>query len=207
MSEQIREQLSALMDGELPAGEQDLLLRRLDGDPELGGWWRRQHRGREVLRNEASPHMEVDLAARVMAALDDNAGLDDAGLTAGTVKPAGPSWWRPVAGLAVAASVATVAIIGVQQFQSRQDAPVMVAERLPATGAGTPIWGSRNNPDITRVVAGGEERAARDPRLDAYLASHEEQAMMAGSGGWLPYSRLVGQDDQTSDGLALGAGR
>ncbi|MCP5142414.1 MAG: sigma-E factor negative regulatory protein [Chromatiales bacterium] len=200
MSDPIREQLSALMDGELPAGEQDLLLRRLDADPALRAWWQRQHRAREVLRNEASPYMEVDLAGRVMAALDD-----DSGFVAETVKPNGASWWRPVAGLAVAASVATVAIIGVQQFQSQGDAPMLVAERLPTSG--TPLWASRENSGITRVVAAADEGRLRDPRLDAYLASHAEQAMMLGSGGWLPYSRLVGQVEETPDGLALDANR
>lgn len=190
MNEQIREQLSALMDGELPVAERDLLLRRVSAEPELRDWWRRQHRSREVMRNEVSPLMEVDLSVRVMEALSDAAAMH-APQTA--VRSHGPSWWRPVAGLAVAASVATVAILGVQGLQQEADAPTLIAERVPAENLSGPIWSrSPRNAAITTVATGDGAGNSRDPRLDAYLASHAEQAMMLGSSGWLPYSRIVG---------------
>ena len=200
MNEQIREQLSALMDGELPVAERDLLLRRVSAEPELRDWWRRQHRSREVMRNEASPLMEVDLSARVMEALSDDAAMRTPQTT---VRSNGPSWWRPVAGLAVAASVATVAILGVQGLQRESDAPTLIAERMPAGNSGVPIW-SRNerNAAITTVASRDNAGSSRDPRLDAYLASHAEQAMMLGSSGWLPYSRMVGDGaDAPQSGL------
>ncbi|MCB1734571.1 MAG: sigma-E factor negative regulatory protein [Gammaproteobacteria bacterium] len=188
MNEQIREQLSALMDGELPTAERDLLLRRISAEPALRDWWRRQHRAREVMRNEVSPMMEVDLSVRVMDALADDSAMRVPQIAA---KAAGPAWWRPVAGLAVAASVATVAVLGVQGLQRESDAPTLIAERVPAENLGTPIWASRSarNADITTVSTGDDMRRVRDARLDAYLASHAEQAMMLGSSPWMPYSQ------------------
>ena len=47
MSEQIREQVSAFLDGELPSSETELLLKRLTRDPEL-----RQSFGRYALIGE-----------------------------------------------------------------------------------------------------------------------------------------------------------
>ena len=48
MSEQIREQVSAFLDGELPNSETELLLKRLTRDPEL-----RESFGRYALIGEA----------------------------------------------------------------------------------------------------------------------------------------------------------
>ena len=65
MSEQIREQVSAFLDGELPSSETELLLKRLTRDPEL-----RQSFGRyaligEALRGAGSQILTRGFAARV----------------------------------------------------------------------------------------------------------------------------------------------
>ena len=49
MSEDIREQLSALMDGELGRDERAFLLRRLEHDADLRSMWTRMHLVRDVI--------------------------------------------------------------------------------------------------------------------------------------------------------------
>jgi sigma-E factor negative regulatory protein RseA len=111
MSEQIREQVSAFLDGELPGSETELLLKRLTRDPEL-----RQSFGRyaligETLRGTGGASLTASFAARVNRTID--------GEPAAPALPAARSrplrWWKPIAGTAVAAGVAAVAVIALQQ--------------------------------------------------------------------------------------------
>jgi sigma-E factor negative regulatory protein RseA len=120
MSEQIREQVSAFLDGELPGTETELLLKRLTRDPEL-----RQSFGRYALIGEslrgASNPLSVTFAVRVNRAIDGEPVV--APQPAARARPL--RWWKPIAGTAVAAGVAAVAVVALQQRT--------VAPGLPAT--------------------------------------------------------------------------
>jgi len=70
MSEQIREQLSALLDGELPAQERDLLLARLARDPALRAHWSNYQLIGDGLRKSLPAQIDVGLADRVMQAIE-----------------------------------------------------------------------------------------------------------------------------------------
>src|ERR1700736_6932189 len=111
MSEQIREQVSAFLDGELPNSETELLLKRLTRDGEL-----RESFGRYALIGEAvrgaGPHILTrGFASRVNVAID---GEPSVAVGAAAARR-GIRWWRPLAGVTVAAGVATVAIVALQQ--------------------------------------------------------------------------------------------
>ena len=62
MSRTLDEQLSAALDGELPADQYDLLLRRLDSDPEL-----RERFARFSLIGDAMTGAEPEAGALVLA--------------------------------------------------------------------------------------------------------------------------------------------
>ena len=64
-----RQQLSALIDGELPADEARFLLRRLQHDEELSGCHERWQLCGDVLRGMASAPAPADFAARVRLAV------------------------------------------------------------------------------------------------------------------------------------------
>ena len=112
MNDAIRMQVSAFVDGELPDNEADLLLRRMSQDPEL----RRQAAeyldiGR-TMRGEASvpgidrmlERVSADIEDRPIEPLPDIETVEDR--ESGTV--------RPLVGIAVAASVAVVALFALQ---------------------------------------------------------------------------------------------
>ncbi|MCF5958925.1 hypothetical protein L2231_12340, partial [Xanthomonas perforans] len=64
-----RQQLSALVDGELSADESRFLLRRLAHDEDLAGCHERWQLCGDVLRGAASAPAPLDFAARVRSAI------------------------------------------------------------------------------------------------------------------------------------------
>ena len=126
MSEQIREQVSAFLDGELPDAETELLLKRLTRAGEL-----RESFGRYALIGEAIRGGGLSLttkrfAGRVNLAIDG----EPSPIEGDAVQIRATRWWRPLAGGAVAAGVAAVALV---TFQQRADAPAL-QPRLAAVG-------------------------------------------------------------------------
>ena len=64
-----RQQLSALVDGELSPDEARFLLRRLEHDSELSGSFERWQLCGDVLRGQVTRAADPDLGARVAAAI------------------------------------------------------------------------------------------------------------------------------------------
>jgi sigma-E factor negative regulatory protein RseA len=111
MSEQIREQVSAFLDGELPSTETELLLKRLTRDGELRESFGRYALIGEALRGGSRTLLTKGFAARVNLAIDGET-LPASGVV---VQSQAARWWRPFAGAAVVAGVAAVAIVAMQQ--------------------------------------------------------------------------------------------
>ena len=110
MNEAIRMQISAFVDGELPDSEADLLLRRMSQDPELRREAAEYLELGRALRGESSVRGVERLRERITAALDDKAFeevVDEA-------KAPAERALRPLLGVAVAASVALIALFGLQ---------------------------------------------------------------------------------------------
>jgi len=99
----IREQLSALADGELPRAESELLLARLARDPALRATWARYHTMGEALRGA--------LPARYPQALLEGVR---AGLAAEPDHQRARGWRAPLLGAAVAAGVAMLAVLAMR---------------------------------------------------------------------------------------------
>ena len=125
MSEQIREQVSAFLDGELPNSETELLLKRLTRDAELRESFGRYALIGESLRGGSHARLSQGFTARVNNAIDGEPLV----AAAQPVRGRSTRWWRPFAGAAVAAGVAAVAVVALQQ---REIAPTL-RTRLPAT--------------------------------------------------------------------------
>ena len=111
MNEELDSQLSAMFDDELLPAECELLARRLSRDEHLKARWGRYAIVGAVIRAERGVRLNAPLAGRVNAVL-----LAEPALAAHTTAPrdrryARLRWWQPLAGAAVAASVATVSIL------------------------------------------------------------------------------------------------
>jgi len=169
MSEQIREQVSAFLDGEFPNSETELLLKRLTRDGELRESFGRYALIGEALRGTSRGLLTKGFAGRVNFAIDGEPVQ-----AAGHARQAGaPRWWRPFAGVAVAAGVAAVAIVALQQ---RADAPTLPsALQMTAQNAvpGRSPVSSREAISYTVPTASPAAAAAMPPaRLTNYVFAH-----------------------------------
>jgi len=110
MNDQIRMQISAFVDGELPDAEADLLLRRMSQDAELRKKVAEYLEIGRAMRGEASVLGIERLQERVAASINDRPPAEE---EVPAEDSSGRSL-RPLIGVAVAASVALVAIFGLQ---------------------------------------------------------------------------------------------
>lgn len=116
MSKELREHLSCLMDGEISQETGRFLVRRLGADSELRDTWARYHLVRDCLRHQEGGYLGSGLCGRVQQALaDETSPAATPGLTSVRSKMGGSkaAWLKPVAGMAIAASVALMAVIAV----------------------------------------------------------------------------------------------
>jgi sigma-E factor negative regulatory protein RseA len=175
MSEQIREQVSAFLDGELPNSETELLLKRLTRDGELRESFGRYALIGEALRGAGHAYLTKGFAGRV------NFAIDGESVSASGHAPhtRAPRWWRPFAGAAVAAGVAAVAVVALQH---RAVAPTLRPAVLTAqNAASTPIQGAvaaqapREAISYTVPVTVPDAPAAMPPaRLTNYVFAHSK---------------------------------
>lgn len=120
MNDAIRMQISAFVDGELPDNEADLLLRRMGQDADLRQQVAEYLAIGRALRGEAFVPGVDRIHERVAAELDDKPfeAIAEHG-----DKPATAAI-KPLAGIAIAASVALVAIFGLQQMTGVDDVDI-----------------------------------------------------------------------------------
>ena len=177
MSDSLNEQVSASVDGELDGAETGLLLRRLSTDAELRARWARYHLISDTLKNNLPQQLPVNLAERVAEAIADQP------TPRRLFSPA--RLLRPAAGLAIAASVAALAVLGMRSPHPEAD-----------SGSGRQVASALVVPQATRVSGTHWDRTQPEvaARLNTYLLNHNGHAETAGMQAVLPYVRIVGYD-------------
>ena len=155
MSRLIDEQLSALLDGELPAEQETLLLRRLDGDPGLRETLARYGMIGELLRDASAPVSALDVSVRVSAAVATEGAPATA--TAGTGYSSSSNRLGYV-GAGIAASIAMLVMFNLSDTGStmRQAAIASVVQPEPV------------------LHAHGHDMAVEPERLTRYLVAHAQ---------------------------------
>lgn len=186
----LKQQLSALVDGQLPREQARFLLRRLPDDTDLSGCWQRWHIVGEALRGGACAPVRADFVARVSQAIADEAA-PGRGVSREALK------W--LGGFAVAASVALVALMAVRP---QADAPnasaagplaAIDAARAPQV-APSPYREQDLRPPlredampVSATELGPYGAAVRiDPRIESYLVRHNEATQTQGFVSYLP---------------------
>lgn len=174
MNDEIREQLSALADDELNELERPLLLGRMQRDSALRECLGRYQLIGEVMRGTGNS-AGLGIAKRVQQAIAGDTPMET---------PRSEHWWKPLAGLAVAASVALVAVLAVTTAHNEDaGAPVVAAtETIPA---GTTLASDAPAQRWDRIEPQVEKR------LSGYLVNHSEYAASRGFQGVMPYARVV----------------
>lgn len=188
MNDRLAETVSALIDGEAD----ELEVRRLlsgDNFDEVRAVWRSFHHLGERGSGLDARFATVDISGRVMAAIDDIA-----------LERAAPRWWRPVASVAVAASVAAVVAVGVRSFdgattQSQPQIAAGSASKVYPTPVApnvgnVAVSAQMSGPSQLRPVALDADELARQ-QLDRYLLRHTERAMLNGGQGVVGFARVT----------------
>jgi len=186
MTDTIKEQLSAFLDGELPEAETTLLLKRLERDEELKGTLSRYSLIGAALRTDVNFAAAQHVAARVNAVLAAEPAFSPRALR--WAPSAG--WLKPLAGLGVAASVAAATLVLMPQWDSELGAPAaqVASSATEALSVG----------DVAPVAA---QPAAAQPAAAETLPSYTTPPAPIGSGTLAPAqlaSYLVAHGEFTS---------
>lgn len=202
-----RTQISAFMDGETGGSDGNRVVEEMYRSPERRRTWSRYHLIGDAMRGTASVPGADAIAARVSAQLADERVVQ----AESRFRPRG---WTPLRGLALAASVAAVAILGIAVLDDGGDpqtaSTTQSANRMSAlTRTPRLVTGSR----AQQVAGAAAQRAFAEPaywprggtapnaeaRINTYLINHSGHGGH-GLGGLLPYVRVVSYRPGAGDG-------
>lgn len=183
----LNESLSCFMDGELK--DHTALLDKLKNSSETKASWFRYHVIRDTLRDSRSVNLSADFSSRVMQALESEPTIIN------------PRFFRyqaafrkrmlkPVAGLAIAASVAAITVFTMQTFYMPDS-----RTGLNVASSASPVQPiPTSSPDDPHLAATVSAEKQHDDDLNSYLLEHMEHSA-AGVQGMMPYVRLAGFED------------
>ncbi|RUO57882.1 sigma-E factor negative regulatory protein [Pseudidiomarina insulisalsae] len=181
MTDRSHEQVSALLDNAVAdAREREQQLDNLLSDTEAQQAWGRYALMGRIMKDEAATRMPVDISAAVAAQLAQEPQQDkvvQGRFGARAVPQMLQRWLRPAGSVAIAAGVALVAVLTVQQSQ-----PVMPEESMEPAFATTPI-GGRSPVSYNTVLQSNEptqaELAQQRRLLQFYLLDHNNQLQLS----------------------------
>jgi sigma-E factor negative regulatory protein RseA len=182
MSKESLEHLSSLMDGELSRETGLFLTRRLSSDETLCKSWERYHLIRDCIRQPGSKQVVTGMCEELKAVLEGEALPQ--------VKPrVSPRWLKPASGLAIAASVALVAIVATAPRPGAVPGP---EETAPGTAA-QPFVSPNTLPvsPSSQPVSFSPAEQNQSNRLNAYLLRHNQMARTAGRQGFVSFVPIV----------------
>jgi len=184
MSKESREHLSSLMDGEISKETGRFLVRRLGSDAELRMTWARYHLVRDCLRHHEGSLAGDDLNNNIQQALaDEQMEAAPRRLAAG--------WLKPVAGAAIAASVALMAIVTVGPGQTPVNSPAgELAGSVQTESFVSPNNGLVPSPYSQQASAsGGLDNS--NQKMNSYLLRHYQVTGSTGGKGFVTFVPIV----------------
>ncbi|MGL5305627.1 MAG: sigma-E factor negative regulatory protein [Aeromonas veronii] len=186
-----KEQISALMDGDLSDAE---VLNELEMDSDLQDTWGRYHLIGDAMRGDLPVNLQLDLSDSIMAALGDEPTIlapkpvETAPVQQPVVAPVKtdsnvvPLFRRvgqQLGQYAIAASVAAAVIFGVQQYQGQDGVPANpVLNTIPIGGSAAPVSVHYPQQDGARARQQGlteQQMQEQRERINAFLRDHQLQ--------------------------------
>ncbi|GJM05676.1 MAG: anti-sigma-E factor RseA [marine bacterium B5-7] len=189
MSEYNNEQLSALIDGEYE-GNSNKAFDELIHSQEMKNTWSRYHLIGDCLREQLPEKVSAQISSRVSKALLDEPTI----LAPQKIKQFN---LKPLAGFAIAASVAMAAVFTVQHSNETNSIPL--APSL-ADNTTVPKAQTYSFPEAQVLPAAVKKsdtpKEFANQRLNNYLMNHNEYRSNGSMNGILPYVRLVTIESQ-----------
>jgi sigma-E factor negative regulatory protein RseA len=202
MTEEQRQRISELQDGELDHSDTSRLIDALAVDPQLRETWERYHAIGLAMRGEP-----VSAARRGIAdAVRERVALEPTVLAPRRREPLRRTGMKPVAGIALAAAAAFTAVFLAPSllapgfFAPISSGPssssgLMAFESRSAT---LPTFAAGPSDGVLRTVHPAKRWDLDHPelvnKLDLFLVTHQETAPTTGAKGMLPYATFVGYE-------------
>ena len=182
MDERQSEKLSAVSDGE--AVYDDVMSKQVATDAALQTQWHNTHLVRDVLRGHKVSREVLTLSQRVSKALENEPTV-----LAPQKRFSSQQVMKQASGFAIAATIAVVAVLTVQQRGLSPDVQ-------PLTVASVPQLTNQPRPANLQTVASRGEMprvsTAVERKLSSYIVNHNEYSATSNMQGMLPYVRIVG---------------
>jgi negative regulator of sigma E activity len=159
MTQSIKEQLSALLDGELPIAEEELLFRHLEKNKEYRQIFGRYSLMAELIQGSSADPQVLGVSERIRVELTEQAAHTPLNVPTNTWSTA----IKGLVGAGIAASVAILALISISTLdQDVSQAPAVAELQEGADSYTVPVVQHVDNMAITPA------------RLTNYLVSHGE---------------------------------
>ena len=182
MSIDRKEDISALMDNEQDLEGQAAIEDMLK-TPQLIGTWRNYHLIRDALQHQLTAALDTKLSQRISADLEQEPHI------LAPTNRANIAYLKPLAGMAIAASVAALAILVIQPQQGSESGQggAQLTAFAPSQDQRVQQL-STTNPGEAQVR---QVKANARARLNSYLVNYSEYQTNSGFQGMLPYARTV----------------
>lgn len=188
MNNEINEQVSALMDGELPVEEIEAVLQAFNTEERVRRTWASYHLVHDSLQGHLPAVPVCNLVSQVSRALENEPSLSIAQHPVIDITQRLQHKWKYATGLALAASLSAITVLGIQALTSD---PTLSESPLIATSPASLV------PNVVPVAGNNTRQWARlkpevEKRLSSYLANHSEYIDMP---GMIRYGRIVSYEN------------
>lgn len=180
-----QEWVSAAVDGEV----EEQVLAELTADKDSHGQWRDYHMIGDAMRGELPKMFDLDLSANIAAAIDAEPTL----IAPKRVEPTQAAPVKKSAGIiplfkqfgqyAIAASVALVAVVGVQNYNQTSEldaSPLPVLNTRPLIGSASPV-SLQTGPVQKNQSYTNEQVMEQRHRINTYIQDHMLQQRLNNS--------------------------
>ncbi|RKT42760.1 sigma-E factor negative regulatory protein [Thiocapsa rosea] len=183
MSDELRQRISELQDGVLDSAGTARLVDAMVHDPDLRGTWERFHAIGSAIRGES-----VQGSYRGVAdAVRERIAHEPVILAPRLQEPGRRRARRPIAGIALAAAAAFLAVFVVPSLFDGVGS-------LPNVPATAPTFAAQPAAVAIPAKRWDLDHPELANKLDLYLVTHQETAPTTGAKGMLPYATFVGYE-------------
>ncbi len=194
MTDNLRESISALMDDEANELEIHRLLSSKEEDDEVRNTWKRYQLASFAMKGQLPKHIDIDISQRVAEAIADEDITYEAGSAVNS-----KGWskvLRPVASMAVAASVAFLVVFGALQINQPVSGPQgMEFTQSTSVDATSQFASTIESQDSSVLAASVDSLTPTQKKLRALIDTHTQQADLSRGRAFMPYAQLVSDGD------------
>ncbi len=191
------EHLSALLDNALSDEQLNAYMEDLKRDPIADAETsQRYNLMGEVMRDELSAASFIDISAAVHRAIDDEPSHNEPVASSSNtfnLSALLSSWMKPLVGVAIAASVASVTLVSFNVMQSTDSATSTVVQVAPIQPVDVEFL---RNVQVASTLKVNENSLARQKILNKYMLQHSGYASRSTMQGMMPYVRAAGAKSQ-----------